>query len=297
LCLGIFMLFSSFSFAQDLEPRRWTPLPLSTQIFGIGYGHTHGTIHFDPLLNIRDASVTVNSFVLQYLRPFKIGKKLARFDVLIPFSIAHWEGYLNDTYTTVNRNGFADPRLRVSINFIGPDAMNPKEFQNCLSEHKVFTVVGASLAVTLPLGQYFNEKILNLGQNQFVFRPQIGFVHHWKSWSYELTGSVFIYNKNENFSDGNSKKQNATFATQTHLTKRFKNKTWASLSAGYGLVGQSIVNKQPNHDDRADFLAAASLGFVLAKKQSIKLSYIRTETLKDIGADLNSFILGWSVLF
>jgi len=284
-------------YSQDLEPRRWTALPLSTQIIGIGYSHTQGTIFFDPLLNIKDASVTVNSFVLQYLHPFKIGKKSARFDVLIPFSIAHWEGYLNDAYTTVNRNGFADPRLRISVNFLGPEAMKPKELLEYLSEHEVFTVVGASLSVTLPLGQYFDDKILNLGQNHFVFRPQIGFVHHWRTWSYELTGSVFLYSRNHNFSDGKNKNQNATFAMQTHLTKRFKSKMWGSISAGYGLVGQSIVNKQPKNDDRSDFLAAGSIGFVLAKRQSIKLSYIRTETLKDIGADLNSYILGWSILF
>ena len=72
---------------------------------------------------------------------------------------------------------------------------------------------------------------------------------------------------------------------------------WASLSAGYGLGGQSIVNNLAKDDERGDFLGAASFGFVLGKKQSLKLSYLRTQSTNNVGANLNSFVLGWSHLF
>lgn len=199
--------------------------------------------------------------------------------------------------TSVNRNGFADPRIRLSINFIGMSAMEPKEMRDYILAKPKRTSFGASIAVTLPLGQYFDEKLLNLGQNRFVFRPQIGMVHHWGNWSYELTASAMLFTNNTNFSNGKTRKQNVVFAAQTHLIRQFKSRTWASLSLGYGLSGQSIVNNQPNNDDRADVLGAFSFGFVLTKKQSLKLSYIRMETLKDIGANLNSYVMGWSLLF
>ncbi len=56
--------------------------------------------------------------------------------------------------------------------------MKQIEFLEYLSQLEAFTVVGASLSVTLPLGQYFDDKILNIGQNHFGFHPQIGFVYH-----------------------------------------------------------------------------------------------------------------------
>lgn len=292
ICLLLFL--GNNSFAQDIEPRRWTALPLGTHVLGVGYAHTNGKIYFDPLLQVEDVKFNNNALALQYVHPFKIGNRLARLDVLVPFSIAHWDGLLQGVPTNVDRNGFADPRIRLSLNFIGMSAMGPKEMLEFMKENPKRTSFGASISVRLPLGQYYEEKLLNLGQNRFVFRPQIGMVHLWGKWSYELTGSAFLYTNNNNFASGKTRKQKATFAAQTHLIKRFKSRVWASLSFGYGLSGQSIVNNQPNNDERVDVLGAASFGFVLAKKQAVKVAYIRTETTKNLGADLNSFVLSWS---
>ncbi len=68
------------------------------------------------------------------------------------------------------------------------------------------------------------------------------------------------------------------------------------MSAGYGLGGQSIVNKQPNDDNRGDILGALSFGFPIMKRQAIKITYLRSQTLKDIGSDTDSFILAWSAI-
>jgi hypothetical protein len=296
IIICLLSIANSKSNAQDIEPRRWTPLPLGSHVISAGYAYTQGELFFDPLLQVEDATVSINIIGLAYLRPFKLGNKLARLDVLIPLSTARWEGLLAGVSTTVKRNGFADPRIRLSVNVIGAQAMGLKEMQEYISSHPVNTTVGVSIAATLPLGQYFEEKLLNLGQNQFILRPQIGMVHKWKSWSYELTGSVFLYTNNNNFSDGSSKKKDPVFAIQTHLIRRFKNNVWASLSAGYGLGGQSIVNKQPNDDNRGDILGALSFGFPIMKRQAIKITYLRSQTLKDIGSDTDSFILAWSAI-
>ncbi len=297
LFLCILFLISSKAFAQDIEPRRWTPLPLKSNIIRIGYGYTNGEILFDPVLEVEDAAIDVNAFVIQYVRPFKLGEKLAHLDVLLPYTIARWEGLLAGVPATVKRTGFADPRLRLSVNIIGPLAMEPKELQEYMSAHPVLTVVGISLALTLPLGQYFEDKLLNLGQNRFVFRPQVGIVHNWRNWSYELTGSVFLFTKNNNFFNGGTKKQDPVFGMQTHLIRKFKYGIWGALSVGSGLGGQSLVNKQPNRDEREDVLAAFSFGFPLMKKQAIKFVYVRSQTLKKIGADTNSFGITWSAFF
>jgi len=183
------------SFAQDIEPRRWTTLPPGIHVIGVGYGYTNGEIFFDPLLQVEDATVDVNAFAVQYVHPFKVGNRLARLDVLVPYSTARWQGLLEGIPTTVKRNGIADPRFRISLNIVGPPAIGPKEMLEYLISHPVHTIVGVSIAVTLPLGQYFEDKLLNIGQNRFVFRPQLGLVHNWRNWSYELTGSVLLFTK------------------------------------------------------------------------------------------------------
>lgn len=86
-------------------------------------------------------------------------------------------------------------------------------------------------------------------------------------------------------------------AFQTHLIRKFKPGYWAAISASYGLGGQSVVNRQPNADNRKDLQGAFSFGFPISKYQGMKIAYVRSETLRDIGSNLNVLIWGWSILF
>lgn len=296
LYIGILLLSVLNTVAQDIEPRRWTPLPLHMNYLGVGYGYSNGKIFFDPVMEIEDASVEGSAIVVQYVRPFKLGKKLARVDVSIPYTFATWEGLLGGSYTAVHRNGFSDPRLRLSLNILGPGALEAKELRDYIIAHPVHTIVGVSFAVTFPLGQYYDDKLLNLGQNRFTFRPQAGLTHNWRNWSYELTGSVFLYSSNNDFFNNSKRKQDPVFALQTHLIRRFNKGMWGSVSFGTGLAGQSLINNQPK-DEQENFMGALSFGFPVFKKQAVKLVYLRSQTLTDVGGDTNSFGLVWSTAF
>ena len=89
--------------SQDVEPRCWNYLPLKTNVLAIGYANTSGDIIFDPLLQAEDVTVKVNTVVLNYVRPFKIGNKLARFDVLLPYTNATWKGLLSGEPAQIHR--------------------------------------------------------------------------------------------------------------------------------------------------------------------------------------------------
>ncbi len=293
LLLVVFFL-ASYANAQDIEPRRWSSLPLGTQVIGAGYVHSFGTVTFDPLLQADDVTVNANTFLLSYVKPFKLGNKLARLDVTLPYRFKRLEGNLSGESASVDRNGFGDSRIRLSMNLIGPPASNAQELGKYLKENPKNTTLGVSIAATLPTGQYFDEKLINIGQNRFIIRPQVGMVHNWNNWSYELTGSLFIFSDNNNFFGGQTKKQEPIFALQTHLIKRFNSKVWASLSASYGIGGESIVSGVSNADLRTNVLSSAAFGFKLTKFQSCKIAYLNSVTLKDLGSNTHSFIFGWS---
>ena len=110
---------SSTLFAQDLEPRRWTPLPAGTNILGVAYAHTSGDLNFDPLLDIEDATVKRDSLFVNYTRFFPLAGKLARFDALLPLHRTKWEGLLHGEEASAKRTGMGDPRFRLSINLLG----------------------------------------------------------------------------------------------------------------------------------------------------------------------------------
>lgn len=290
------LLCSSLVMAQDLEPRRWNILPLGTQVLGGGYAYTSGDILFDPTLEIEDATVKANSFVIQYVRPFKLGNKFARVDVRLPISFVHWEGLLNGDFASVDRNGFTDSRVRLSVNLIGPKASGPKELFNYFQKNPINTTVGASIAVTLPTGLYKADKLLNIGQNRFVIRPQIGILHNRGKWSYELTSSVIFFTNNNDFFGGNTRSQKPMFAIQGHIIKRFESKLWVSVSAGTGTGSKSTINDDSKDDRRNDVLASISTGYPIAKKQSLKLAYVYSRTTRILGSNTDSIVLGWALL-
>lgn len=291
------LLYLSHCHAQDIEPRRWNSLPLGINAVGAGYAYTSGDVFFDPVLGAEDVIYTGNGFVASYVRPFRLGNKLARVDILLPFSFSRWEGLLNGVPTSVDRNGLADPRVRLSLNLTGPPPSGPKELQEYKAAHPVFTTFGVSLAITMPLGQYSNSNLINLGGNRFVLRPQAGLVHYWGPWSYELTTSLVLFTKNNDFFNDGELKQRALFAFQTHLIRQFKKRYWGSISAGYNQGAASIVNQQFNDDQRSNFISAASLGASFAGNQGLKLAYVYSKTLKDVGATTNTVLLAWSIVF
>ena len=112
--------------------------------------------------------------------------KLANISLVIPFSAADWSGLLSGEPAGVNRTGFGDPRIRASVLLAGPPAGNALELRQSRIDNQTSTTVGVSLAITIQLGEYFEDKLLNLGGNRFVFRPKVGIIHYWGTWSFEL---------------------------------------------------------------------------------------------------------------
>jgi len=292
--ISLTIIMSSTLLAQDLEPRRWTPLPAGTNILGVGYAYTSGDLGFDPLLELEDVDVKLDSLFVNYTRFFRLAGKLARFDALLPFHRSKWEGLLAGEEASAKRTGMGDPRFRLSINLLGAPTPGTKA-----QRKPVNTVVGAAIAVTVPWGENYKDKLLNLGGNRYTIRPQIGVVHTRGPWSYELTGSIFFFTDNDSFFNGNKLEQDPFYAVQGHIIRVFKPGVWGSLSAGYGKGAESTVNGVSKDDERDGYISALSFGFPITRNQGVKFSYIylKREIPEDTLSDTDTFAVGWSYRF
>jgi hypothetical protein len=295
--LCTWMLCLDSAWALDLEPRRWTPLPLGTNVVGVGYGYTSGDVNFDPVLNVENAKVKADTVFLSHVNSFSLAGKLARFDVLVPWQRAQWDGLLNGQPASVLRTGFADPRFRLSLNLLGVPDSGSADLRKFMAEHPDNTIVGAAVAVSVPWGRYYSDKLLNLGENRYTIRPQLGVVHSRGPWSYELTGSVYFFTDNNDFFNGGKREQEPLYFMQAHVVRMFGPGLWASLSAGYGKGGRSTVNGVQKHDENSNVLSALSAGFPISRTQGIKVAYIRARTRTNTGSDTDNFALGWSMAY
>jgi len=281
--------------AQDLEPRRWSHLPTGLNVLGVATGWTYGDILFDPVLLIEDTAFDLYVTGAAYVRTFDLFGKSGRVDVTIPYASGRWEGLVDGEYTTVRRRGFMDPRLRFSVNLYGAPALSGKEFIQYRREHPVNTTIGAAVAVKLPFGDYNDQKLINLGGNRIVVRPQLGVLHQHYKWSFELTGSVFLYQTNNEFWGGNELKQDPLWFLQGHVVYSFKPGWWASVSGGFAHGGRSHVNGVPKTDDRRARYIALVLGVPINARQSLKFTYFTSDTHISTGANTDALLAAWSI--
>jgi hypothetical protein len=280
--------------AQDLEPRRWSHLPTGINFIGLGLAYTEGEIFVDPVLEIEDAEVDMFITAVSYVHSFGLFGRSARFDVTVPFADGRWDGLLQGEPAGVSRHGLKDPRFRLSVLLYGGDAMDRKTFAQTKRSN---TVVGAGLSVIAPLGEYFDDRLINLGDNRWIIRPQLGVTHTRGKWTYELTGSVFFFTENDAFFQGAKLKNDPLYALQGHLIYTFRPGLWASLSTGYGDGAEPTIDGVPRDATTENWLTALSFGLPISRSQGLKFTYLRSRTQVPNGADLDTILIGYSKMF
>ena len=116
------------SLAQDIEPRRWSHVPIGANFAGAAYAYTTGDIYFDPELQLKNVQFDLQTIGVKYIRSFELFGKSARVELAQPYQFGHWTGLVNGTPATVDRNGLADTSARFAVNLIGAPPLKGKEF-------------------------------------------------------------------------------------------------------------------------------------------------------------------------
>jgi hypothetical protein len=286
--------FAMPAMAQDLEPRRWSHLPTGVNIVGLGYAYTQADVYFSPFWQIENGDARMNNLGLTAMHTFDMAGKSARISLLLPYVNGRWTGDVDGEFRVVHRRGAGDPRLRLSVNLYGAPALKGAEFAQYRAAHPTNTVVGASLAMTLPLGEYIEDRLINIGNNRWSVRPQIGVVHTRGPWSFEFTGSAFLFSDNNSFVDNTVFEQEPMFAMQAHVIYSFERGFWASLSSGYGVGGRVSIDGAKTAFEVDNWIWAASVGLPVGKSQSVKLAWLSGRTQNQVGRDSDNLLLSWS---
>jgi hypothetical protein len=296
----VFFAIACFAFpcrAQELQPRRWSHLPMETNFGGIGYVYTNAEISFDPVLLIEDTDLDLHSFSIKYIRTFKFLGKSARVDLLQAYQDATWTGLLDGVPATARRSGWSDLSIRFAANLIGAPPLRAAEYKEYRAGLDRETIVGVGLVIQLPTGSYLEDKLLNLGTNRVTFRPQLGAVHRRNKWAFETTISSWIFTDNDDFFDGNLLEQEPLFAIQQHLDYTVRPGLWAGAGVAYAQGAESTVDGIRKDNETQNLAWLFSMGFPINRQWGVKFAYLGKRTLTSVGADSDSFVTAVSVLW
>ncbi len=275
--------------AQELEPGAYWPIPTGINILTVANSVNWGDVAFDPSAPIDEATAIVDTVAVVYTRTFSLAGRSANAGVVVPVVGGHVEGLYLGEPAEVDRFGLADPRVRVAMNLYGAPAMTPKEFASYRQEG----IIGVSVTVAPPLGQYDSAKLINLGTNRWAFRPELGLSRSFGKWVVEAMAGVWLFTDNTEFFGGRTREQDPVAATQIHVTHRFTRTMWLALDANYFTGGRTTIGGRRSLDLQRNSRIGATFSTAVARGHAIRMSVSRG-AYTTIGADFTSVAVGYN---
>ena len=162
------------------------------------------------------------------------------------------------------------------------------------------TLVGLSLKVVTPSGQYDPTKLINYGANRWAFKPELGVSQRWHHWLLDTYGAVWFFTTNGEFFSRNQYNPGVTTQSQApvgafegHLSYDVKPHLWASLDGNFWFGGQTSLNgKQDIKSLQRNSRLGGTVSLPVSKHESLKFSYSNGAYIR-YGGNFQTITVGW----
>jgi hypothetical protein len=290
LLVSGFMIFTAAVYAQDLDPRAYVWLPIKTNTLVTGFSYSEGGVVTDPTLPIQDLEASVQVASLGFVNTFNFFGLTSQAMFALPYSWAQVSGKVVGQQESITRSGFSDTRLRFTVLLHGAPAVGLAEWVKAPKK----TIIGLSLNVIAPTGEFFPSKLINLGTNRWSFRPELALSQPvGKRWLIDVYSGIWFFTNNDSFYPGNAvRTQQPMGAFQTHLSYNVTPRFWVAFNATYYVGGQSSINDLYNDDRVANARIGITAVMPVGKRNSLKLS-ASTGAVVRVGQDFSTLSIGW----
>lgn len=269
---------------QELEPRAYSASPIGTNFAVVGYSHLTGDVLTDPALPIKNVQANIHLYIAGYVRTFELAGYTASFGIVVPYARANVSGDVFDAPREVYRAGLGDPRLRLAVNLLGNPPLTPQEF----ARREPAPVVGASLSVIVPTGQYVPEHLVNVGSNRWAFKPEVGISYPVGNWFIEGSAGAWFYEDNKEFLATKRRSQDPLYLAQLHAGYNFAPGLWLAANAAYTSGGRTTVDGIENDDVQHNSRYGLTLSVPVARGWSGKVAWSKGFTVR-AGGDYEMF--------
>jgi hypothetical protein len=285
---------SSMAFAQELVPRAYWPMPNKTNLIALGYQYSTGDIVTDPTLPITGVESEINFLQVSYLRSYSLFARTANVQFSVPYTWGESEGFVEGQFRSRQISGLTDSQVRFSVNILGAPTMDAAEFQALRAKPR--TIIGVSLLIQAPTGDYDADKLLNPGTNRWAVKPGVGIIWPIRpKWLLEVDLSAWIFDDNDDFL-GVTKQQDPIVATEIHLVKRIRPGFWASLDATYYAGGRTTVDGELRDDRQENSRLGVSVLFPFKRGHAIKFTFSKG-IATSAGGDFDNFAVNYLYLW
>jgi hypothetical protein len=278
--------------AQDLSPRAFVITPLHSNAIILTYSFYSGGANFNGSIPITGATGTYNVPVFSYYHAFGLLGRSANINASLPYAVGTFQGNVVGAQQQIYRSGLLDSVFRVAVNLKGGPAMPPQQFV----KWKQKTLLGVSLKVVAPTGQYDPTKLINWGSNRWIFKPDFGYSGRRRNWVLEAYAGAWFFTANpQSFSVPLPQPQteNPIGAFEGHLSYDLRPRLWFSLDGNFWFGGVTNLKGVANPATRqTSSRIGVTASLPLSKHQSVKVSY-NNGVYTRFGGNYQSLSLAW----
>jgi hypothetical protein len=282
--------------AQDLAPRAYVITPVHSNAIILTYSFYDGSILFAGTAPITGATGTYDVPIFSYYHSFSFFGRSANITASLPYAVGNFQGTVLGAEGKIYRSGLLDSSFRFSVNLKGGPAMPVQKFMKW--QEKI--LLGVSLKVVAPTGQYDPTKLINWGANRWAFKPEFGYSERWGHWVLDGYAGVWFFTTNPEFFSHNAffpgtqtQSENPVGAFEGHLSYDVKPRLWFSLDGNYWFGGKISLNGVENPltlEKNSRIGATASIP--VSKHQSLKFSYNNGAYIR-YGGNYQSVSVAW----
>ncbi len=273
-----------------MEPLSYSNAPIGLNFLIAGATHQWGSVLVDPTLPVKDVKASVDTATLAYMRVVDFWGQSGSLAMVVPNAWLSASGEVFDQARSITRTGLADLTMRLSVNLLGAPALSLPEF----ASYQQDTIVGVTLLVTAPSGQYDPSKLVNIGTNRWSFKPELGVSKALGPWTLEGAAGVTFFSDNEQFFGNGVRQQDPLYSIQGHAIYNFNPRLWAALDGTYYTGGRTTLNGNVDNDLQNNSRWGATLAYSIDRMNSIK-GYFSSGVSARTGTDFKIIGLAWQV--
>jgi hypothetical protein len=282
--------------AQDLSPRAYVITPLRSNAVTLIYSFYDGSILFAGTVPITGATGTYHVSIFNYYHSFSFFGRSANINASLPYAVGNFQGTVMGAEGHLYRSGLADSSFRISVNLKGGPAMPVQTFAKWHQK----LLLGVSLKVVAPTGQYDPTKLINWGANRWAFKPDFGYSQRWGHWVLDGYAGAWFFTTNPEFFSHNaffpgtqSQSETPVGAFEGHLSYDVKPRFWFSLDGNYWFGGKTSLNGVENPlTVQKSSRVGATVAIPVTKHQALKLSYSDGDYIR-FGGNYQNVSVGW----
>lgn len=286
---------SSFAlWGQDLAPRAYLITAVHSNAITFTYSFYDGSVLFDGAVPITNASARISAPSFTFYHSVNFFGRSANILASAPYGVGNFQGNVTGNQTEVYRSGLLDSIFRFAVNLKGGPIMNTQQ----MSKWHQKTLVGISLKVVAPTGQYDPRKLVNYGANRWAFKPEVGLSRRWRNLILDTYGGIWFYSTNRDYFTQNQgapniQTQSPIGSFEGHLSYDVKPRYWVSLDGNFWSGGRTTVNGTQNVNTlQRSSRIGATISVPVSAHQSLKWSYSHGDYTR-FGGDFQNVSFAW----